>query len=121
MVKKEVKTKKNKRRNRKTKTNKKTNPLVYGRIYSSSCPHCVNMRDDWHNCVEKIGLGVQNYDIGDEIKHRDNSEELFAQRFGQRLVYTGVPTVFKIRRNRPIEYYNGERSSQNLYKWIMTK
>jgi len=113
-------TKTNKRR--RNKTNKRmTTPLVYGRIYSSSCPHCVNMRDDWHECVKRIGTSVKNYDIGDEEKHQHNSEELFQQRYGQQLVYSGVPTVFKIRRNRPIEYYNGERSSQNLYKWIMTK
>jgi hypothetical protein len=120
---KKSKTYKKKRLNKHRRTNKQSStPLVYGRIYSSMCPHCINMRDDWHDCVNRIGKRVDNYDIGDEEIHQKNSEDEFAQRYGQRLAYNGVPTVFKIHtRNRPIQYYNGDRSPNDLYRWIMTK
>jgi hypothetical protein len=79
------------------------------------------MRDEWKACVKRIGEKT-NYDIGDEEQHRLNSEDLFAQRYGQRLVYNGVPTIFKIHtHNGQIQYYTGDRSEGDMYRWIVTK
>jgi len=80
------------------------------------------MRDEWKACVHRIGKN-NNYDIGDEDEeHLQHSEELFAQRYGQRLVYNGIPTIFKIHsHNGQIQYYTGDRSEGDMYRWIVSK
>jgi hypothetical protein len=57
----------------------------------------------------------------DANKLQDFNDDL-RKKYGKKLEYSGVPTMFKISGGRgEIEYYEGERHPEIMTKWVLAK
>jgi hypothetical protein len=107
--------KKNKKRTMKRKSMPYT--IVFGHIYSDGCIHCQNMQNDWNIVCSKTKIPL--YDIGDDYENRIHQ---FNTQYNTDLKYTGFPTIFRVKnKSAVIDYYNGDRTSQSILKWLQTK
>lgn len=126
-----------------TSENKKKAPaknICIGKIYADWCGHCKTLRPEWEKMKRfiKLNMGrnlknvkIEFAEIGETNKtkaagknlqdlldefnqtHLSHSEEKVA-------LHGGFPTLFKICDGR-LEYYEGERRAETMYKWAMNK
>ena len=125
-----------KKSNKNNKTIKRINSkyTVYvGKIYADWCGHCVSLGKEWkkmkHN-IRKLKGGTNTsfvfIEIGDtninrsnkitidQLLHNFNTKHLFNK---TPVTYNGYPTIFKVH-GSTIEYYDGPRTSDKMYKWF---
>ena len=95
-------------------------PIVYGRIHADWCGHCVSMAPDWNNLMGLMNQRhyyVKNNDIEEQEKNTKIPQ--FKEMYGVELVANGYPTIFKLyKKGGPIEYYEGPRTKDAIYKWL---
>ena len=111
--------KKRKTPKKKTKGKKRSTkkPLVFGHVYSSQCGHCINMQQEWDNMCNEV-KDIKLRDIGNN--YEDEVTSLNTE-YNTDLKYEGFPTIFKIiKRDTPVQYYYGERTSPSMKNWLYT-
>jgi len=116
--------KKTAKRSRKVSTrkrNKKTHPklLVYGRVHALWCGHCLAMNSDWNKLNGLMNLRHRNVKLFD-IESADIGPKTarFKQMFGNDIQSQGYPTIYKLHEGGQVEYYNGARTKDAIYKWL---
>ena len=87
------------------------------RIYANWCFHCINMLPEWNKTKSK--LKNKKIDIID-IEQQEMFK-LFEFNSENKLNITpkGFPTIVKVK-NGNVSYYNGERTSEKMLKWILS-
>jgi hypothetical protein len=106
----------------------KNKPVVIGLIYSNSCIHCIHLKPIWKEMKAKIHKKVKAghyrkpYYL--EVEH-DNIQKLdefnkkhFSEMSGEKVMAEGYPTCFKVEAG-VIEYYKGNRESNEMENWYM--
>jgi hypothetical protein len=94
--------------------------MIIGKIFSGDCIHCKNMQLSWDNLKNK--LTKHNVTVI-EIEASNNQDEQINQINEKyvtdinKLICNGYPTIFKIV-NGKVSYYESERSTEKMYKWI---
>ena len=114
--------KKKKRNRRKTKRTMMRRAKVFGRVYSDSCYFCNAMKEEWEklmNAIRTKQTGVLLKDIGENY---DENIQILNKEYTVKLEANGLPTIFRIMQNADnrysLEYYNGERTSISMMKWL---
>lgn len=119
-----VKTLNNIKRKSKRKTNKiripKSNktPLIFGRIYSSTCFYCQEMEKDWKKLCDNTNIPFINISSNNE-----NYISILNEKFDSTLENKGYPTIFKIlnkgvKKRKNIDYYTGPRKYKLMKMWL---
>lgn len=99
----------------KTKTEKKT---IIGKVYANWCGHCQQLKPEW-DAMKSL---IKNKDIEIVEFEENQKDELDEFKKGfPHLQINGYPTVFKILPNKQIEYYEGNRVSHDMKKWVLEK
>ena len=106
-------------------------PLIMGRIHANWCGHCKTLGPEWKKMQSKIDEGVRKGKYhepeykdfeSDEIskgKLNDFNSENSKYLNGDKIVFSGFPTIYKIQ-NGKIDYYSGARESGPMEEWFMT-
>jgi thiol-disulfide isomerase/thioredoxin len=117
-----------------------TKKLCIGKIYADWCGHCKTLKPEWDKMKRFIklnmGRNLKNVDVefveigetnktkeeGKDINHllRDFNESHLSHSEEKLALQNGFPTLFKICGGR-LEYYNGERKAESIYKWGIAK
>lgn len=91
-------------------------PIMYGHVYSTECGHCISMQGDWDKLKAIVGKDIELMDISDD--HQGKVDALNAN-YQTDLKFNGFPTIFKfLRKSAPIEYYQGDRTTDNMKAWL---
>ena len=107
---------KSKKKNHKRKTRSvlkptKPLPIAYGRVFSPTCSHCIDMHNDWEHVTKTIGTKSKLVDIGDE---HDNRVIEFNNQYNTSLSFDGFPTIFKLSsQGNSVDYYDTYYTNQS--------
>jgi len=87
------------------------------RIYANWCFHCINMLPEWNKTKSKL----KNKKINVIDIEQQEMYKLFKFNSDNKLNITpsGFPTIVKVK-NGKVSYYNGERTSEKMLKWILS-
>jgi thiol-disulfide isomerase/thioredoxin len=93
-------------------------PIIVGKVYANWCGHCQILKPEWAKFKQSIPNGrVQFIEIEEsESAKRSN----FENKMNTKLNVNGYPTIFKINKKKPVEYYTGPRTAHHMRRWIMT-
>ena len=99
---------------------------IVGRLYADWCGHCISMKEAWvalKKDMEKEGkikfIDIQDVEI--ETKLAELNEKYFLNKTGVKS--GGFPTIFLFQTTNPENpplYYTGERTKEEMKKWIET-
>lgn len=99
---------------------------IVGRLYADWCGHCISMKEAWvalKKDMEKEGkikfIEIQDVEI--ETKLAELNEKYFPNKTGVKS--GGFPTIFLFQTTNPENpplYYTGERTKEEMKKWIET-
>lgn len=99
--------------------------IVFGKIYANWCGHCKTLEPHWESLKGKME-GFQNVAF-EEIESTNQDAELgrinntYLNGSSNKVALQGgYPTIFCIKKNN-VEYYNGQRDTDNMYKWCIMK
>jgi len=94
--------------------------IIIGKIYANWCGHCQSLKPEW-NSMKKI-LQYKNKHI--QFVEIEESQQKKLNKFKNKfpkLEINGYPTIFKINANKSIEYYTGNRITNDMKKWATEK
>jgi len=104
-----------------TKTRPPPSPqvVVFGKLYSDNCGHCIAMVEAWDEVNRGINIACENIEAG----VIDAKLAELNQKYGTNVaVQGGYPTIFKIVQDSSgknhVHYYNGDRSADAMKAWI---
>mgnify|MGYP001191913568 CR=1 FL=1 len=108
------KTKKSTKSNKK-KTNDEST-IVF--VYANWCSHCRDMKPEWNEMKNRLGMDIETIEIEDSDFDRDmkirNIEDNKLK--GEQVNIIGYPTMFKVH-NGHADYYGGSRTANEMLKW----
>jgi thiol-disulfide isomerase/thioredoxin len=108
-----------------------TKQVLVGKIYADWCGHCQSLKPEWAKMKRfvKMNMGrmlknvrvefveIEQQQEEAKLKQLNGREEM--QKGGKKVgVQGGYPTLFKVC-DGMIEYYNGPRVAEAMYKWYM--
>jgi thiol-disulfide isomerase/thioredoxin len=131
--------------NKQTKSGKKH---VFGKVYAEWCGACQNLQPNWIEMIDKLkqqdtnGKEWSNYTP--EQKQQEMKKTIVINKDGtvleiiqiedtdydnfksnnskfNDLTANGFPTIFRKIENSPIEYYQGDRSPDNMIHWALNR
>jgi len=103
----------------------KKDRIVIGKIYSETCPHCIEMEPEWDRMKTNITEKCHNNNVSGpeylEIEARDlhdltefnNNVNNYDLLKGDLIENKGYPTIFVIYRHG-VKYYGGERNADKM-------
>lgn len=98
---------------------KKTNDestIVF--VYANWCSHCRDMKPEWNEMKNRLGMDIETIEIEDSDFDRDmkirNIEDNKLK--GEQIDIIGYPTMFKVY-NGHADYYGGSRTASEMLKW----
>ena len=107
--------------------------LVIGKIFADWCGHCVSLKPEWEKMKNimkyEMGRSIKDHniniiEIGDtkENKKLGKTVDLMVAEFNKTYftnlaVNGGYPTIFKFC-NGKLEYFDGPRTSHEIWKWV---
>ena len=115
----------------------RTKHIVIGKIYADWCGHCVALKPEWEKMKRLVRLQmgrklnhvhIDIIEMGDTEENKAagktvdgliaefNAKYLPAADPSMKVTSNGFPTIFKVC-NGKVEYYQGERLGQSMYKW----
>jgi hypothetical protein len=99
-------------------------PLVVGRIFSIGCSFCETMEPEWIVLKDKIKKTHPNLFNDIEASNIDEKLSELNTKYGTNVAApNGFPTIYKIvgpaKGPYQVEYYNGPRTQQEMYAWII--
>jgi len=90
------------------------------KLYADWCGHCIRMAPEWERLTSRIEKNKNSPEIVNiESKELYKLDEINSN-LNEKVEVQGYPTIAKIK-NGKITYYNGERDTNNMMKWIMPK
>lgn len=98
--------------------------VIYGKLYSTTCIHCINLIPIWDQLVTHLKkqstgkyteMSVESQQLASGIA-TINSKYLINSPMKMESPM-GFPTIFRIY-NGHLEYFQGERDYNTLLKWI---
>jgi thiol-disulfide isomerase/thioredoxin len=93
---------------------------IIGKIYANWCGHCQSLKPEWYNMKKMLKYKNKNIQFIEIEESQQEKLNKFKKRFPQ-LEINGYPTIFKITANKSIEYYTGNRISNDMKKWATEK
>jgi len=93
--------------------------IIIGKIYADWCGHCQTLEPEW-NKIKKMMKKNKNIEMIEIEEKNQTKLDILKNQFPE-LQVNGYPTIFKIRPNRHIEYYTGNRNAIDMKKWIIDK
>jgi thiol-disulfide isomerase/thioredoxin len=94
--------------------------IIIGKIYANWCGHCQSLKPEWYNMKKMLKYKNKNIQFVEIEESQQQKLDKFKKRFPQ-LEINGYPTIFKIYPNKHIEYYNGNRLTSDMKKWVFEK
>jgi hypothetical protein len=105
---------------------------IIGLVYADWCGHCNALKLKWDNSI--VPKLLKHPEFNGHIYEKENSKNgsLFDRSedkgryiFNPDKIHKGIevnyfPTIFKVENER-LEYFQGERTEENLYNWAMTR
>jgi thiol-disulfide isomerase/thioredoxin len=96
-------------------------PDIVGKIYADWCGHCKDLAPEWEtmktNLITQMSGNVPEF-IEIESKDWEAKRNHLEQKTGK-IEFIGYPTIFKWKKGGKVEYYNGNRTANELTQWIM--
>ena len=92
--------------------------IIIGKVYADWCGHCKRLKPEWKklkNIVPKDR--VQFIEIEESESEKRATLE---KKVNKKLTVNGFPTIFKIHTSKPIEYYTGPRTANEMRSWILS-
>ena len=96
--------------------------MLIGKVYANWCGHCQSLKPEWlkmkkdlKSKMRKMGYLIEFVEI--EEQEQDKLAE-FKQRFPN-LQINGYPTIFKNGGSGELEYYQGERTANEMGNWLI--
>ena len=105
----------------KKKLHRKNPPCAYGHVFSTECGHCINMQEDWDKLTEEVKKDNKAMELVDISQNHQENVDSLNKTYQTDLKFSGFPTIFKvIKKNTPVHYYQGDRSKQDMKKWLFS-
>jgi hypothetical protein len=109
------------RRRKLARVFKKNHPCAYGHVFSTECGHCINMQEDWDKLTKEVQKEHKDIELLDISENHQANVDSLNKTFQTDLKFSGFPTIFKImKKNAPVHYYQGDRSTQDMKKWLFS-
>ena len=90
--------------------------IIVGKVYANWCGHCQELIPKW--AALKQNMAKSNIEFVEfEEAEVDKRNEFEAKHTP--LEVNGYPTIFKIHPGKPVEYYNGSRTTEDMKQWIL--
>ena len=96
--------------------------ILIGKVYANWCGHCQSLKPEWLKMkkdlktkMRKMGYLIEFVEI--EEQEQDKLAE-FKKTFPN-LQVNGYPTIFKHAGSGELEYYQGERTANEMGKWLI--
>jgi len=93
---------------------------IIGKIYANWCGHCNSLKPEWYKMKKLLKYKNKNIQFVEIEEGQQQKLNNFKNRFPQ-LEINGYPTIFKITANKQIEYYTGNRITNDMKKWATEK
>ena len=113
----------NRIRHKKTFKKYKKPKIIIGLVYANWCGHCQALKPEWKKMKNnlkssKIKNNHQFVEIEDSDIQKNHKMNQINTRLkkGEKINVQGYPTIFKIKGGN-LEYYKGERTSDEMGKW----
>lgn len=92
---------------------------IIGKIYANWCGHCNSLKPEWYKMKKMLKHKNKNIQFIEIEEGQQQKLDKLKNRF-PKLEINGYPTIFKITANKNIEYYTGNRITNDMKKWILT-
>jgi thiol-disulfide isomerase/thioredoxin len=93
-------------------------PIIVGKVYANWCGHCQILKPEWKKLKRSIPVGRVEFI---EIEESESAKRAnFEKKIKTTLNVNGYPTIFKIHKNKQVEYYTGPRTADEMRKWVLT-
>tara|TARA_B100000123_G_C25658168_1_gene396386 strand:- start:35 stop:403 length:369 start_codon:yes stop_codon:yes gene_type:complete len=93
-------------------------PCTILKIYANWCGHCIRMAPEWEQMKSLMDTRRNKPEIFEIESQELNKLEEFNNQRKTNVTYKGFPTIVKVK-NGVVSYYNGPRTSQEMFKWAM--
>ena len=94
----------------------KTNPVVFAKYYSPSCPACIAMSDEWDNMATDI---EQNYDTDLAVADIDPSAMTVLQQTSTHSDVDYVPSIVILSNGNKIKQYQDSREKEKMIQFLL--
>ena len=92
--------------------------IIVGKVYADWCGHCKSLKPEWKKLKTMTPKDRVQFI---EIEESEAAKRLqFEKKTKRSLTVNGYPTIFKIHTNKPVEYYTGPRTAQDIRQWILS-
>lgn len=97
-------------------------PVVIVLIHADWCGHCQRLKPEWKHMKDSLNADENNKIEFEEIESAglDSGLDRISSTYDikkEDIKYNGFPTIGTIR-NKQLEMYGGERTSNNLLEWV---
>ncbi len=94
--------------------------IVVGKLYMVGCGHCDALVQPWNKMKKNVEKKVM---VAGDIEAAETGKlaELNKKHGSNVEVQGGYPTIYKIKPDGKVEYYNGERTAKELIRWATNK
>lgn len=93
---------------------------IIGKIYASWCGYCKSLKPEWYKMKKMLQYKNKHIQFVEIEESQQQKLNKFKKRFPD-LQINGYPTIFKITANKYIEYYTGNRLTNDMKKWATEK
>jgi hypothetical protein len=114
-----MQTKKNKNRIKFKEDKNDESKILIAIIHADWCPHCTQIMQPVDGEENSIWSSVKSACEPEITVLAFESNDIERQPFmdSNEITLSGYPTIVKIVKNKPVEYYNGERTKDELIAW----
>ena len=94
--------------------NNKNKPLMM-RFYSDGCGHCIAMKDEWNNFLNKVKINMKNNKllvVDVESNYLNELDSNITKHV------RGFPTIFFVNNGKIVEF-SGKRDSSSMYSFLV--
>lgn len=90
--------------------------MIVGKVYANWCGHCQDLIPKW--AALKDNMSNSNVEFV-EFEEADVDGRNAFEATHKPIEVNGYPTIFKIKPDGPVEYYNGSRTPEDMEQWIL--
>ena len=94
----------------------KTNPVVFAKYYSPSCPACIAMSDEWDNMATDI---EQNYDTDLAVADIDPTAMNVLEKTSTHSDVDYVPSIVILNNGNKIKQYQDSREKEKMIQFLL--